>query len=379
MIQESKNVPTQIVRMLESFMYKSNGTAQDALTKLEKESTMINDFLVPSNQMNFVNHIDEVLTPLLHLEGSEINSSYGTGSVPIHPNFLRQFSTRYNIPTAYLSKLSGMNQKWANILIAHTMQDFVSNINREETLIRVNQDARALLSNRYKRFDSLSLYRVFITALSDLDGVLGKIVMEDLKVYMEGIIPRIYHANIEGKGPDYFVPGIRLRNSDYGVARLVLDFFVYIIVCKNGMAGERLLKRTHLGVEIPKNIEASKRTIELNTKAAASVMKDACQTALEGDRLEKFISLVEGAGKKEIEPKEFIRKLPNITTLSKGEIESVESKIMANNPEDNVTGPNSLWKMAQAMTAVGRDLGGAREMEIQEEVGKLITRNKFED
>lgn len=379
MIKESTIVPQAIIRKLEHFMENSYGTAQDALLKLERESKMINDFLVPPDQMVFNNITDELATPVLHLENVEVEGSYGLSNFKIHPNFLRQFSARYNMPVAYLNKLSGMNKKWANFLIAHTMQDFTSHIQQEEALIRINGDARALLSKRYKRFDSMSLYQVFITALSNLDGVLGKVVLEDLKVYMEGIIPRIYHANIPGKGYDYFVPGIRLRNSDYGVARLVLDFFVYIIVCSNGMAGERLLKRTHLGTEIPKNIEASRKTIELNTEFAASLMKDACKTALEGDRLDKFISLVEDAAQKEVDAKDFIKRLPKVTTLNKNEIQQVEGKILANNPEDNVTGPNSLWKMVQAMTAVGRDIGGAREMDIQEEAGKMITKNKFED
>ena len=70
--------------------------------------------------------------------------------------------------------------------------------------------------------------------------------------------------------------------------------------------------------------------------------------------------------------KEF-RLLPKLG-VNKGEIEEAKIVVMNNNPDDGVQGSNTLWKLAQSVSAVARNKGELRQRELEEISGQLLSR-----
>lgn len=60
-------------------------------------------------------------------------------------------------------------------------------------------------------------------------------------------------------------------------------------------------------------------------------------------------------------------------TVRKG----VEKVLMANKPDDGVTGESTLWKLVQGITAHSRELEPRRQRDLQEIAGDLMNRVKL--
>ena len=63
--------------------------------------------------------------------------------------------------------------------------------------------------------------------------------------------------------------------------------------------------------------------------------------------------------------------------LSKDEAKGVEKILMANKPDDGVTGESTLWKLVQGITAHSRELEPRRQRYLQEIAGNLMDRVKL--
>ena len=69
-----------------------------------------------------------------------------------------------------------------------------------------------------------------------------------------------------------------------------------------------------------------------------------------------------------------LKKLVKGGRLQKTEGEGVQKLLMANNPDDGLSGGATLWKLTQAITACARELAPARSRESQEISGELMAR-----
>jgi len=98
----------------------------------------------------------------------------------------------------------------------------------------LDHQARAFLSDRYRRLDNYQLASVVLETLSDLgEGI--KIISCELtekRMYIKAINQRL---ELEVKQGDAVQAGICVSNSEIGLGSLSVEPLVYRLVCTNGL------------------------------------------------------------------------------------------------------------------------------------------------
>lgn len=85
---------------------------------------------------------------------------------------------------------------------------------------------------------------------------------------------------------------------------------------------------------------------------------------------------IQGASAMEVDMEKELKSLQK-GKMSKDEVKGVEKLLMANRPDDGITGESTLWKLVQGITAHSRELEPRRARDLQEIAGDLMNRVKI--
>ena len=157
---------------------------------------------------------------------------------------MNQLCGKLEIGTQYLRKCLPVSQE----LVAHNLNFWIKNTKSKELMVRtIERDsdelpnvARAVCSNRYKRIDNDVVANHSLNKLMDL-GLDIKYVNYD----RDTLNITAVNQKLEGevyKG-DVVQSGITITNSEIGSGSLIIQPFIYRLVCTNGMVAPRYLNR----------------------------------------------------------------------------------------------------------------------------------------
>ena len=155
---------------------------------------------------------------------------------------LNQLCGKLEIGTQYLRKCLPVSQE----LVAHNLNFWINNSKEKELMLRTYVDrhddivARAICSNRYKRIDNDVVANHSLNKLMDL-GLDIKYAHYD----RDTLNITAVNQKLEGevyKG-DVVQSGITITNSEIGSGSLIIQPFIYRLVCTNGMVAPRYLNR----------------------------------------------------------------------------------------------------------------------------------------
>ena len=331
------------------------------IEKIQSDNALLNDFVVPTGQLKFSN------------EG-KINVSFQGRNFDISEFSVGQMADKYMIPRSYLKDLAA-GGAWQKNLASEILNKTSEFGNRDRVLIReVNGKVRAFLSDSYKRFDSMQLYVSFLKAISEQGALLLDAFSDESKDYFEVIHPQIVPVRTELNGTVFMSFGARLRHSDYGDGALEMRTFNMQAVCLNGMVTESKLREVHLGKKLPDDIALSAETVRLDSMAKASLISDTVKNVFSPENLKNDIARIQRAGSIRIDFEKEIKKLPKMGMLE-NEIKNLTGKLMLNNENDGIKGEASLWKLAQAIGAVAKDVKPDRTRELNELAGQVMLLN----
>lgn len=330
------------------------------LERIERDNSMLQDFVLPLGEKS----------PITFEANGSIKMSFEGEQYSLHNNGLIQLAEKFGVPQKYLKYLNGT--EWGRQLAQKVLTEHKLNIARQRVLVRtVGNEARAVLSDKYRRLNSDQIYESFITESKNAGAYIYDAQYNDTKSYISTIIPQVFEVPTENNGTVFSVFGARIANSDFGDGALDVRAFQMNCVCLNGMVSETQLKQIHLGRRLPDNLNFSKKTYELDTSAMASAVKDIMKSVLSVDRIKQSAESIKAASSQLIDVEQEIKKLPRMGML-KNEVEQVERKLLQGSTEEGIQGKLSKWKLSQAITAVSNDIGDRRKQELDELAGQLI-------
>ena len=164
-----------------------------------------------------------------------------TGSYVLTDHSLNQLCGKLEIGTQYLRKCLPVSQE----LVAHNLNFWINNSKEKELMLRTYDtapinEARAICSNRYKRIDNDVVANHSLNKLMDL-GLDIKYSHYDRDTLNNTAVNQKLEGEVN-KG-DVVQSGITITNSEIGSGSLIIQPFIYRLVCTNGMVAPRYLNR----------------------------------------------------------------------------------------------------------------------------------------
>ena len=343
------------------------------MERLVNEGKIAQDYIAPIGvNLKMNDH-----SPVITFSGEDsLQMNMPDGKFSIHDNAIGQLADRMGIPSRYLRGLAA-GEPWAKHLAATLLNEHSGWTQRSRVLVRtVGQQVRGVLSDSYRRLNSVEILTAFVQEAADQGAVISDAYMNDTKIWAETILPTPITVPTAKNGDVIIFAGARFSTSDYGDGAVDMRAFLLNGACLNGMVRESVMKQVHLGSKLPDNLQLSQQTYELDTKTTVSAVRDLTKGLFSKDNLMQKAYEIQGASEIEVDFDHELKRLTRDGGLLKQEGKEVEKILMRNDPEDGVQGGATLWKLTQAITAHARELTPERSRELHEISGQLLNRVK---
>ena len=344
-----------------------------AITRLLEEGRIAQDFIAPIG----ANLKKNDRRPIISFSADAyVRMSMPEGNFNLHSNAISQISEKMGVPAKYLRELA-MGDEWQKQLCATILNEHSGWTQRTRVLVRaVGMEVRGVLSDSYRRLNSVEIITAFIQEASVQGAVMSDAYMNDTKVWCETILPTPIEIPTRKNGMVTIFAGARFSTSDYGNGSVDMRSFLLNGACLNGMVRESVMRQIHLGGRLPDTLALSQRTYELDTKTTVSAVKDLTKGLYSRDTIMQKAIEIQGASEIDVDFDKELKSLVQRGALLKNEGREVEKLLMNNNPDDGITGGATLWKLAQGITAFAREQEPERSRELHEISGQLMNRVK---
>ena len=191
----------------------------------------------------------------------------GGDSREIHKHALGQMAGKAGIPGAYLAELVS-GEEWQRALAANVLNEHFHKGQPDARFLArsVDGSVRGFLSDRYRRLDSRPLIEAFAGACQEIGAVPVDGTASDTRVTLKAFLPLVF----EPVPNEVMCLGVEWGNSDFGAARHTVRALIWRLWCTNKATLEDSLAQVHLGRQLGDDIEFSRRTYDLDTKASVS-------------------------------------------------------------------------------------------------------------
>jgi hypothetical protein len=363
-------VTNKVQRMIEN---KKTGV-WETMQRLTHEGNIAQDYIAPIGVELRQKESAPVVT--FRNDGELMMNMYG-GQFTLHDNAVGQLAEKMNVPAQYLRTLA-RGGEWQKHLAATVLNEHSSWTGRQRVLVRrVGAEVRGILSDSYRRLNSVMILSAFIEEASRQGAVVADAKMTDTKIWAETILPMPITIPTQKNGEVIIFMGARFSTSDYGDGAVDMRAFLLNGACLNGMVRESVMKQIHLGARLPDNLQLSNRTYELDTQTTVSATRDLTKSLFSRDAIMQKAIEIQGASEIDVDFDAELKKLVKVGFLHKSESENVQKILMHNNYDDGMQGDSTLWKLTQAITAHARDLDICRSRELHELSGMLMNRVKI--
>lgn len=280
---------------LESFM--------EGLSAIEKSKE---DYVVPSSKMSMSDPSTIGIDGLKSYQLNEV--SHG------------QLASKLEIPKKYYDKISGIDG-----LREHNVNSLLGSVQKKYTVRTVNDTARAFLSDRYLPVDNYLVMNEVMPVFQGFPGAEVKsAVLTDKRMYMQIVFPHTTKDIVPGDAVQY---GLTLTNSEVGLGAVKVESTIWRLVCSNGMIGQSIVNRKHVGRRISDedNMDLFRReTVQADLKAFVMKLSDIISHSLKEAQYEiLYAPLREAAGMKVEKPEETVQKITKHFSLRENESQHV--------------------------------------------------------
>lgn len=256
---------------------KSGKTLVELATELERQSEAKKDFITSTSALEMTERGEIALDGDTHHE------------FPVTDHAHSQIAARLDIPAKYYKR---MQHEAPELLAANVNQWFHSK--PERRMIRtLDGQARAFLSDRYRRLDNFDLAQAVLPILVEMgEGIqIVSTELTDTRMYIKVINERL---ELEVQRGDVVKAGIVISNSEIGMGSLKVEPLIYRLACTNGMiAQDHSQKRYHVGRNAHEG-EAYElfcdETLKADDRAFFLKVQDTVRAAVD---LAKFSTIVE--------------------------------------------------------------------------------------
>jgi len=269
----------------------------------------------------------------------------------LHDNALSQVSSRFELPAAFIRKLvNGDGWQRDNAL---TLLNAHAEHSDKRFLIRsIDGEARAVLSDAYKRMETPPLLETFVDVAQQAGAVPVEGFYSDLSVRLRAVHPH----KVEVFPGEYICFGMEFRNSDFGHGALSVRAFTFRAVCLNTAVFNDLLHKRHFGARASDDVALSAETVRLETLAAASAVRDVSAAALGEDQINELVWNIRKAAETEVDVTKWRRRLTD--KLGKKLAEATEAAYLSPD-EIHMPAGNTVYRLSNAITWAAQSVENA--------------------
>ena len=212
---------------------KKGHNIKEVLERINEDKKHKTDYLVNLKSIKIKEASDSVYPNIDvdHLTTSPHNLS---------DHSLNQLCGRLEIGTHYINKCLPVSQN----LVAHNLNFWINKSKDKELMIRTfendSKQCRAIMSNRYKRIDNDVVANHSLNKLMDMNADLKYSHYDRDTLNITAVLPKLEG---EVEKDDIVQGGITITNSEVGGGSLIIQPFIYRLICTNGMVAPRYLNR----------------------------------------------------------------------------------------------------------------------------------------
>lgn len=338
---------------------KTGKTLTELAQELDRQSNARKDMVVNTSEIEY--------TP-------ESITIPNQGEFKLTDHAHQQIAARVNIPSKYYQRM----QHEAPELLTNNVRHWFDN-NPEQRMVRtLDGNARAFLSDRYRRIDNDQIMHSVFPALQEVAEKTGLEIssaeVTDRKLYLQARFPRLEG---EVKVGDAVQAGVIITNSEIGSGALEIRPMIYRLVCTNGMVtgsaiDDGRMRRSHLGrrVQANENYDIySDDTLKADDEVLMLKIRDNIKALSNPDLFMQLMEQMRQAanGEKVIRPVKAVEVLAKSFNLPELEAENVLENLLRD-------GDMSKWGMLNAVTEVANNHASYdRAIELEETGGRILT------
>lgn len=228
----------------------------------------------------------------------------------------------------------------------------------------IDGKARALLSDRYRRFDNYDLLGAVVPTLHEvLDGApLGGTVescdLTETRLYLTVVFP-MWETEIRVGDPVRL--GVRISNSEVGAGACKVETILFRLVCRNGMTTQHTLRRNHVGKRSEETEDYSvysDATLALDDAAFYAKVSDSVRACASELRFQQIVSEMKELAETKIDadPIGAVEILANRASLTDDERKGVLSSLIDGGDRTSWGYLNAITTMAQTVDSYDRSM-----------------------
>lgn len=286
--------------------------------------------------------------------------------LPLTRYAVGQLVTRASIPAEYLTRLAA-GEPWARDLAVSTLaRHYHEGTPKSRYLIRTVQHRHhAVLSDKFRRIDSRPLAEIAVQECQRVGAVPLDACATETRVALKAV-----HPDIVMIANDPVLLGFEWSNSDFGAGLNSVRTFVLRVACLNGATRDNVIKQVHLGGRLSDDVEFSRQTYELDTRASVSAMRDVVRGVLgEGtrNRVADELRKAQGTDMSWAQASAKVGKL-----LSKEE--AAKAKEAFDGPDVlNLPAGNTAWRASNALSWIAKSIeDDERRLDVERAAGVLL-------
>jgi len=215
-------------------------------------------------------------------------------TIPLTEWAHQQLADKTGIPMRYYNRIRE----------AQRFELLVENVNawirqKERRLIRIlDGNVRAILSDRYRPMDNHDLLFAALDEFKQHGVDIHRCDLTEQYMYMKVVQP---HEIREIKENDKVVPGLILSNSEVGAGSFKVEPFILRLVCNNGLIGEQVIRKIHLGERRDIGDVWSDKTLKMKDEVLWSEVKDVIKATFDPTIFNEWVEKLKRGTEIEVE------------------------------------------------------------------------------
>lgn len=344
---------------------KKGITINELAVEISRQKEAMADYIIEPSKL-FMDTSEDA--PKLRVFDSEGKDRINPLDIGIYAH--RQIASYLNIPQAYYELMMDKNPD----LLGVNVNDWLYRTDDRRMLRTLDGEARAFLSERYKRIDNYDIAQATLPIIMEIPDVqFLSCNLTPGKMYIKAINPRLMDNVVPG---DTVQAGIIISNSEVGLGAVNIQPLIYRLVCENGMViNDAVTRKTHLGPTISEEniFYYSKETVEADDKAFILKIQDTVRAAVDEAKFRTVVGQMREAKEAHMNTAnvpEFVR----LTSRTFGITEAEEKGVLQHLIEGKDL---SLYGLSNAVTRFSQDVDSYDRATDLEGIGyKILTMPK---
>jgi len=346
-------------------------TLKELAEELERQKANRYDIVVPSDRLIVLKDGDKIYMDIPQPDGTTKRHS-----ITSHAH--DQIANKTGIPIKYYNK---MKETGHLDLLANNVNEWMPN--KDKRLVRVlDNKVRALLSDRYRVIDN---YDVLYATLEEFKKIqqernmnieIKRSDLTETNIYIKATSPDLVDEVIHWKdrdGKERTEPvhgGIIISNSEVGAGAFNVKPFVNVLVCQNGLIGEHVFKRVHIGRELGVGlIDWSNETLELEDAALWSKIRDMIQATFDPEVFHKWVDEINEIASTEVpKPSLAVDNIIKHFDLPKSKKDDLLNQFAKESP--------TQWGLSMAVTQIAQNEEDYEKQIEMEKIGAQLLEKK---